>query len=138
MTIRSLLLATLFMLAAALPAQAGDALSGEALASLVDQLELSAEQRAEVSSLIARYAKKAEALREESQQLRRDMQGQSLSAINRKSIATMSRRAGAVAARHTGEILRTQRDFYRLLTSEQQAEYRRLREVGSQQDNTAR
>ncbi len=128
--IRLLLLVSVFYCGGLEPARASDQLSSEGIAALVDELELSSAQREQVNKLLARYVRKAAALKRAGDTLREDMRQQPLADISRTTIAAMSQRAGSVAARHTGVVLQTQLDFYRLLTPTQQAEYSRLREAG--------
>lgn len=133
MQIRSRLLLVIALICAAMPLRAEEGLSSASIAELADKLALSEKQRERVNTLIVRYAAKAADLQKESVSLREDMQRQPLDKMSRSSIAAMSQRAGSVAARHTGAILHTQMQFYRLLTPKQKAEYRRLREAGQQQ-----
>ncbi|QQD19312.1 Spy/CpxP family protein refolding chaperone [Spongiibacter nanhainus] len=108
-------------------AQAGGA-PAQRMQQLAQQLELTDAQQKEVNKLIQNYADRIKKLQQSTLTLRNDMAAIDLATLSLDDISKMSNRAGKVAAGSTGAVLRTQYEFYKLLTPEQKTRYEKLRE----------
>lgn len=108
-------------------AQAGGA-PAQRMQQLAKQLELTEAQQQQVNTLVQKYADRVKQLQQTTLELRNEMAAIDLASLSLKDISEMSSTAGRVAAGSTGAVLRTQYEFYKLLTPEQKARYEKLRE----------
>ena len=129
------LIIALLLTCGVVQAQASEGLNSDGIQALADQLSLNEAQREKVNVLILRYAEQAAALQKESVALRQQMQALPLTELSRDTIKQLSQRAGSVAARHTGAVLQTQLEFYKVLNASQKAEYAELRKQGKAKSN---
>lgn len=100
----------------------------ERMKQLAQQLELTEAQQKQVNDIIQNYAERVKKLQQTTLKLRNEMAAIDLATLSLDDISKMSNRAGNVAAGSTGAVLRTQYEFYKLLTPEQKARYEKLRE----------
>ena len=105
--------------------------SGGLEAARIDELtlklNLSTAQQQKLKSLLARYTQQAADVRDGLIKVQQSIQGANLARLDESTIQRISREAGRLSAAHTKSLLKTQRDFYAMLSTEQKREYNKMR-----------
>ncbi len=97
------------------------------LAELAGRLNFTDRQKQQLDVILKRYTEQARAIKVKAQVLRSQMQAVTLSELDKNKVEAFSTESGKIAADHTRALLDTQREFYRLLSARQKAEYTRMR-----------
>lgn len=111
-------------------------LDGARLEELTLKLSLSDLQRQKVEALLARYAAHSVGVREGLIGVQESIRSANLGRLGDAAILRMSSEAGRLSAAHTESLLKTQRDFYALLSAKQKREYNKMRSEALAQQAT--
>tara|TARA_R110001583_G_scaffold47766_7_gene149614 strand:- start:949 stop:1374 length:426 start_codon:yes stop_codon:yes gene_type:complete len=103
---------------------------------LTTKLNLSDPQQQKVKVLMARFAEDAASVREGLIAVQQNIRTANLARLDNAAILRMSSEAGRLSAAHTESLLKTQRDFYALLSAKQKREYNKMRSEALAQQAT--